>query len=196
MTLFFNSTLRHKKHNLLSMRKWHRWISIPAIVFLLVVSVSGLVLQVKGFLNEDEEKAEQIESQKSKVSLNSSLELATKFGLAKKAILSKYGNIDIKKVEIELRQSPAIISLYTDEDKPRVIQIDADTFQFISEKPDNTDTFWIKLHSGELLGDAGRSVGIFSGLALLFLTISGCWIYFQMYQRRPKNSPLWKRVFW
>lgn len=178
------------------MRKWHRWISIPAIIFLLLVAVSGLVLQVKGFLNDDEEKAEQIESQKSKVSLNSSLELASKFGSAQKAVLSKYGNIDIKKVEIELRQSPAVISLYTDEAQPRVFLIDADTSQIISEKPDNTDTFWIKLHSGELWGDAGRSVGVFSGLALLFLTISGCWIYFQMYQRRPKNSPLWKRIFW
>lgn len=178
------------------MRKWHRWLSIPALIFLIVVSISGLILQVQGFLNEDEEKTEQLENQKSKILLSSALNYSGTVEAAQKILISKTGDVVIKKIEIEFRQDPSVVSVYTDEKIPRIFQIDAKSGQIISEKLDNSDKFWIKLHSGELYGDFGRSTGIFSGLALLFFSISGFWIYFQMYKRRPKQGPLWKRIFW
>ncbi len=178
------------------MRKWHRWISLPALLFLLILSTSGLVLQVQGYLNDDEENSEKLEQQKSRIKLSSLHDYATKFELAQKAVLSKSGDVEIKKFEVELRHSPPMISLYTDETHPRIFQVNAETSQIISEKLDDTDRFWVKLHSGELLGDAGRGMGVFAGLSLLFLTVSGFWIYLQMYRRRPKSGPRWKIFFW
>lgn len=178
------------------MRKWHRWLSVPALIFLIIVSISGLVLQVQGFLNEDEEQREQLDNQKSKILLSSAMNYSETLETAQKIILRKAGDIKIKKIEMEFRQEPSTVSVYTDEESPRIFQINTKTGQIISEKLDNSNKFWIKLHSGELYGDFGRSTGIFSGLALLFFSISGFWIYFQMFKRRPKQGPLWKRIFW
>ncbi len=178
------------------MRKWHRWLSIPALIFLIITSISGLVLQVQGFLNEDEEHAEQLDHQKSKTLLSSALNYADNLKAAQKIILSKTGDVEIKKIELEFRQEPSVVSVYTDEKEARVFQVDTTTGQIVSEKFDDSSNFWMKLHSGELYGDFGRSTGIFSGLSLLFFSISGFWIYFQMFKRRPKEEPIWKRIFW
>ncbi len=178
------------------MRKWHRWISLPSLLFLLVLSSSGLVLQVQGYLNDDEENSEKLEQQKSKIKLSLLNGYAAKVVLAQKAVFSKIGDVEIKKFEVELRHSPPSISFYTDGTYPKIFQINSETFQIISEKPDDEDHFWVKLHSGELLGDAGRGMGVFAGLSLLFLTLSGFWIYLQMYRRRTKSGPAWKRFFW
>ncbi len=178
------------------MRKWHRWISLPAILFLLVVSASGLVLHVKALLNDDEESAEKLEDVKSKVSLSS---LATQFAMVdrtRQAVLAKYGDIKIKKVEVELRQTPSTVAFSTDEVQPKVIVVNSETSIILSERATDDDRFWIRLHSGEILGDLGRSAGIFSGLALLFLTLSGFWIYLKMYRTRNKTTSWWSRLFW
>lgn len=178
------------------MRKWHRWLSVPALIFLITISISGLVLQVQGFLNEDEERNEQLDHKKSKIFLSSALNYSGNLEAAQKIILSKTGDVQIKKIELDFRQEPSIVSVYTDEKDPRIFQVNTKTGQIISEKPDDSSNFWIKLHSGELYGDFGRSTGIFSGLSLLFFSISGFWIYFQMFKRRTKQGPLWKRIFW
>lgn len=41
-----------------------------------------------------------------------------------------------------------------------------------------------RLHSGEALGPAGTIVSLLSGLALLFFSISGLWMYVELYRGR------------
>ena len=177
------------------MRKWHRWLSIPSILFLSVVAVSGLVLQVQGFLNGDEEASEKLADTKSTVTATD-MAARINFQSAQAALTAKAGNVHLKKVEIDFRSTPSTLTFYTEEPLPKEIQMEAATYKIISEKDFSENNFWIKLHSGEILGDAGRAVGIFGGLALLSLIISGAWIYFQMYSRRASGSPFWKRIFW
>lgn len=49
------------------------------------------------------------------------------------------------------------------------------------------------LHSGETFGPLGTAISIASGLALLFFTISGIWMYVRMWGRRKGKPPRW---FW
>ena len=42
------------------MRKYHRWISLPACLFLLMVAVTGVVLQVQQFFGADEVEKERL----------------------------------------------------------------------------------------------------------------------------------------
>lgn len=49
------------------------------------------------------------------------------------------------------------------------------------------------LHSGESFGPLGTAISILSGLALAFFSISGIWMYVQMFQRRPAGS---RKLFW
>jgi len=51
------------------------------------------------------------------------------------------------------------------------------------------------LHSGESFGPAGTAISILSGLALVFFSLSGIWLYVQMWRFRKDRSlaPGW---FW
>ena len=51
------------------------------------------------------------------------------------------------------------------------------------------------LHSGEEFGPVGTAISLMTGLALLFFSISGLWMYFSMWKNRKDRSlkPGW---FW
>ena len=50
------------------------------------------------------------------------------------------------------------------------------------------------IHSGEFFGKFGNVIGLICGLALLFFSISGLWMYWQMFQARSRNGR--REVFW
>ena len=51
------------------------------------------------------------------------------------------------------------------------------------------------LHSGEEFGPAGTVISILSGFALIFFSLSGLWLYVQMWRNRKERAqhPRW---FW
>lgn len=51
------------------------------------------------------------------------------------------------------------------------------------------------LHSGESFGPVGTAISVLSGIALMFFSVSGIWLYVQMWQFRKGRSlkPGW---FW
>ena len=51
------------------------------------------------------------------------------------------------------------------------------------------------LHSGESFGAVGTAISILSGLALMFFSISGIWLYVQMWRNR-KDRGLRADWFW
>lgn len=51
------------------------------------------------------------------------------------------------------------------------------------------------LHSGESFGAVGTAISILSGLALVFFSISGVWLYVQMWRNR-KDRGLRPGWFW
>ncbi len=51
------------------------------------------------------------------------------------------------------------------------------------------------LHSGETFGPLGTTISVLSGLVLIFFSISGIWLYVQMWRFRSKRS-LAPRWFW
>lgn len=51
------------------------------------------------------------------------------------------------------------------------------------------------LHSGETFGPVGTAISLLSGLALIFFSFSGLWLYIQMWRNR-KTRGLKKGMFW
>jgi hypothetical protein len=51
------------------------------------------------------------------------------------------------------------------------------------------------LHSGETFGPLGVVISTLSGFALIFFSVSGLWLYIQMWRNR-KNRSLTPRWFW
>jgi len=55
--------------------------------------------------------------------------------------------------------------------------------------------FFHHLHSGETFGPVGTAISIMSGLALLFFSVSGLWMYWRMWTNR-KARKLRGGLFW
>ena len=55
--------------------------------------------------------------------------------------------------------------------------------------------FFHHLHSGEEFGKAGEAVSFLSGLALLFFSFSGLWLYIRMWRDRARRAAR-QRWFW
>jgi hypothetical protein len=55
--------------------------------------------------------------------------------------------------------------------------------------------FFHHLHSGEQFGKAGEAVSFLSGLALLFFSVSGIWMYLRMWRERARRGAR-RRWFW
>ncbi|MBU6269287.1 MAG: PepSY domain-containing protein [Sphingomonadales bacterium] len=51
------------------------------------------------------------------------------------------------------------------------------------------------IHSGEIAGPVGTTVSILTGLALLFFSVSGLWMYIQLWTNR-KSRGLTPKWFW
>ena len=52
------------------------------------------------------------------------------------------------------------------------------------------------LHSGESFGPGGTIVSILSGFALLFFSVSGVWMYVQMWRGRTRRQRESGKLFW
>ena len=122
------------------MRKWHRWVSVFFGVFLLWVSVTGVLSQVGslvnhgGFENEAKERAG------------------------------------------PPPMPPGFVCPETMNCRPK--------------QPKGAWDVGLlhHLHSGEQFGPAGVVISILSGLALLFFSFSGLWMYIQMWRSRAARN--------
>jgi hypothetical protein len=75
---------------------------------------------------------------------------------------------------------------------------DIDAPQPAKEPPRNPKRklvgFLHHLHSGEYFGPVGVVVSLLSGLAMIFFSFSGLWMYYQMFVRRRKLGKA--ELFW
>ena len=55
--------------------------------------------------------------------------------------------------------------------------------------------FFHHLHSGEEFGKAGEAISLLSGVALLFFSFSGLWLYVRMWRDRARRGTK-RRWFW
>ncbi len=127
------------------MRKWHRWVSVLAGVFLLWISITGVLSQVpiwgEQFGGEEEESAQ------------------------------------------EAKIPPGFVCPESMMCRPK-------------KKPSGGLNIGLihHLHSGETFGPLGTIIATLSGLALVFFSFSGLWMYIEMFRRRGKADK--KGLFW
>lgn len=133
------------------MRKWHRWLAVSFGVFLLWISVTGVLSQVGSLVNKSAGPGE---------------------GRATAAAM------------------PAgFVCPDTMVCRPK-------------PKPGAWNVGLLHhLHSGESFGPVGTAISILSGLALVFFSFSGLWLYIQMWRGRLARVEQGKtvrggRFFW
>ena len=179
------------------MRKWHRWIGLVAAVFFIVTAFTGIWLECVRFFGEDEALREKLRDTVSKVTAQTpAAELSAKLAQAQAAVAAKAADQPLDKINWQLKGDAPTITFYmggTKEKPARKFIVNANTAVVVKEADYDDDSFILKLHSGEALGDGGMIIGMGWGVALIVMTISGLVVYWRM---RPKQATGLRKVFW
>jgi len=178
------------------MRKWHRWIGLGAVVFLLLVGITGVILQFQQFFGSDEAAREQLASMTSAYPVSSDLTgFAPRLAKAQASVSASAGDANVDNVELQLKGAHPTFVFHTSGKINRKYVVNADTAAIEKSDDDERESFILRLHTGEVFGDGGVALGMFWGTALVVLSVTGIYLYLQMYKARAKRHG-WKTFVW
>lgn len=191
---------RSTRKTKLTSRQVHRWLGIGAAVLFLLVSVTGVALQYQQIFGSEEAAKE------AAAAIVSPLSLARPTGFdpvaldrARTVLLAHYGNRPVAGVDWQIKAATPAFVFHLDGADPRKVAVGVATAAILSDEPDGED-WLIRLHSGEIIGDGGKFLGLLWGLGLVAMTLTGVWLYIKMYRARQRGSASqltgWRRYFW
>ena len=173
------------------MRQYHRWASILAAVFLLVVSATGVTLQVQKLTGTDADAAEHGDKDRAEAALTTAMPSRAYAALISRTLdtaRTRVPNTPIASVTLKAEGDEVQGVVALPGDPPRRLTIDARSGKVLSDERRDPDSLILRIHSGAILGEPGVVLGILWGLALVILSITGGWVYLSMYRRRRKAS--------
>lgn len=181
-------------------RKIHRWLSIIGVIFFLSVSMTGIWMQGEAIFGEDEAAKEAMAEIVSPMSLSAPLPAnSATLDNARNAVLARFGNRPIASVDWIIKAPVPAYVFHLDGAEPIKVSVNAANAAIIKSEYDGED--WVmRLHTGEILGDGGKFLGLAWGLALIVMIISGTILYFKMLRARRTGAAGkvrgWRRYFW
>ena len=181
-------------------RKIHRWLSVIGIVFFMSVSLTGIWMQGEAIFGDDEAAREAMAEMVSPVTLAGPLpDNARSIEKARAAVLQKFGNRPVASIDWVIKAPVPAYVFHLDGAEPIKVTVNAATSAIVSSQADGED--WVmRLHTGEILGDGGKFVGLAWGLALIAMSVTGIILYLKMLQARRTGAAGkvrgWRRYFW
>ena len=180
------------------MRKIHRWLGVPAAIFLLLASFTGVWLECVKFFGAEESERERIRELTSSVTAQSvGAEFGASFDKARAAAAARAGAQPLDKMVWQLKGDAPTITFFfgpNGQQAGRRIAVHARTGEVLGVEDYAEDSLILRLHSGEAFGDGGMVLGMVWGTLLFALTVTGIIIYFRMKPRTPRTGI--RKVFW
>ena len=182
-------------------RRWHRWLGLPAALFLLFAATTGVLVAGTEFFGEDEARREALRAMVSPLTAaapDARRAVAADSALARAlaTVARRAGDVPVDRATIEFKGDAPTVTIFTGRPgggEDRKFTIDARSGRILREEAYADKPFLYRLHSGEAFGDGGLVLAMGWGLALLWLTLSGLVIYWRM---RRRDVTGWQRVFW
>lgn len=178
-------------------RKWHRWIGVVALPFLLFAALTGISAGLSEMLSEDEEAREKARERVSEVKTSASTPAWSEpIAKAMAHAATRAPDAPVDKIQIDFKSEPPTVTLYLGKPgggEDRKLIYNATTGEFLREERYEDKPFLTRLHSGEAFGDWGLVLGTGWGIALVVLLVTGTVIYVAM--RKPGQKG-WRRLFW
>ena len=173
------------------MRQIHRWVSLVAALFLLIVATTGVILQVQRLIGEDEDR-----DQDARTAV--AMPLAAYAPMLAKTLAVAHARAPdrpIASIELQLAgDEPKGVVTFPGE-PGRQITVDPRDGKLLKDEEHEAESLILRIHSGEILGEPGVVLGVFWGSALVVLSITGFIVYLELYRRRRKASGK-KGLFW
>lgn len=172
------------------MRQIHRWISLVAALFLLIVATTGVILQVQRLAGEDEDHDREVPTALAVPADAYGPMLAETLKVAR----GRAPNRPIASVELQMAGDEPKGVVTFPGDPGRQITVDPRDGKVLKDEEHEAESLILRIHSGEILGEPGVALGVFWGSALVVLSITGFIVYLQLYRRRRKAGK--GRLFW
>ncbi len=176
------------------MRQIHRWVSFPLILFLFVVTATGVVLQVEelGGIGGSDAPARPTVS-----ALPGDAELAAMVQSAAAKARAAQADFPAQTVTLDFsRGAQKARFAVTPRGGPSIeVDMKSGATKVQATPPTSLHGLMIQLHTGRTLGAFGLIVIAICSLVFLVLTITGFIVYLQMWQRRRglgKAGMFWK----
>lgn len=180
-------------------RKIHRWLSVVGILFFLNVAATGIWLQGEALFGEEEAEHEAAMAIISPVSLATpAIDLTAPLDKARTAVLQRYGNRPIAGIDWVIKAPVSAFVFHLDGAEPVKVTVDARTGAILKGEPDG-ESWIVRLHTGEILGDSGKALGLAWGFALLVMSFTGIVVYLQMLRSKRGAAARvrgWRKFFW
>ncbi len=174
------------------MRRYHRSISLLFGLFLLVITVTGVLLHVREFLDEGGGK-EKVQQPSSTLASGMPAEWTTALNKGLAAVYVQKPDVRIERIRIDLKDEKPRFVLQTGGEHP-VNYIIADDGHILKAAPQEKNLL-LRLHTGEVLGDAGEVLAFVMGLGLLGLLVTGGVMLWQMFRAAPNGKTGLRRIF-
>ena len=166
------------------MRQIHRWISLIAGLFLLIVATTGVILQVQRLTREDEDRDRAVP----KVLAMPAEAYAPMLAKTLEAVRAREPERPITSIELQLAGDQPHGVVTFPGDPGRQITVDPRNGRVLKDEAHEAESLILRIHSGEILGEPGVVLGVFWGSALVVLSITGFIVYLELYRRRRKAS--------
>ncbi|MBC7561650.1 MAG: PepSY domain-containing protein [Gemmatimonadaceae bacterium] len=176
-------------------RRWHRWVGVPAALFLLFASSTGLVLAFTEFFGADEALREATRDLVSTARVSAPASVTDPVARALATIAAQAAGAPIDKVIVQLKGNAPTVTVFTGKPtggEDRKFVVNASTGALLTVQDYVDKPFINRLHSGEAFGDGGLVGAMFWALALIALTVTGIAV---MWRMRRKNVTGWRRYF-
>ncbi|MEZ5742832.1 MAG: PepSY domain-containing protein [Sphingomonadaceae bacterium] len=174
-------------------RQLHRWTSLPLILFLLLVTATGVLLQFEELEHlGGEERGAPPETTAMPADAAIAAQLSNALAKAREAE-PEFRPTRIELGIVEGRQTTRLAA------QPRggpFVEVDHASGKVRAEMNPEMPlhVILIRLHTGSLFGGFGIVVILLSSLVLLFLAVSGAVLYWQMWtNRKSRGMP---KLFW
>lgn len=173
-------------------RKIHRWLSMPMVLFLFLVIVTGIYLQFV-------ELQHGLETPKPLPMVTSLPSDEVVLQQLQKALLiarQADQNFPAEKLQLTYLNGQANLTLETTNRLGPSLSVNLNSGEVkqVERPPRTLRTFFLLFHSGKFFGTFGTIVMLLCGLVLLVLSVTGTWEYVQMYKRRRNGGK--KSFFW
>lgn len=173
------------------LRRWHRWVALPAALFLIFICVTGLTLHWELARNPTPPPGGASPAMPLPDKATVGAMVARVMDEARRE-----PGLDVSTVSLTFAPGGRVIGTASAGPSPlaKRVEIDALTGARFPQKPDPFAFRFLllNLHSGLLFGWFGATVSILCGLSLLILSVTGLQIWFDAYRRRKNRKLFWK----